>query len=216
VSNFGDNSIAVIALVTILAFLPLIAVTVTAFAKVSVVMMIVRNAIGLQQLPPNVVMYGLAVILSVYVAVPIVSDAYQRVQNTDVNYSTVDGWYAAGETAAAPLQEFLRKHTDEQELAIFLSSTKKIWGPKYQTPRADDLTILVPAFLLTELTKAFEIGFMLYLPFVAIDIIVTAILIALGMMMVPPSTIAIPFKLMLFILVGGWTKVVQGLLLTYS
>ena len=215
--NLAENSFGIIALVFFMAFLPLIAVTVTAFAKIAIVLMIVRNATGLQNLPPNVVMYGLAIILSAYIAFPIVSDSFERVQNTVPALETAEDWIKAGEEGSAPLKEFLKKHADEKQTAFFLSSTRKIWGDKYAddaTP--DDLVILVPSFLLSELTKAFEIGFLLFLPFIAIDIIVTTVLIALGMMMVPPSTIAIPFKLMLFVFVEGWSKIVQGLLLTYA
>ncbi|MEM6667368.1 MAG: type III secretion system export apparatus subunit SctR [Pseudomonadota bacterium] len=212
----ADNSFGIILLLGAMAFLPIVAVTVTAFAKIAVVIFIVRNALGVQQLPPNIVLYGLSIILAFYVAVPVLNEAYANVRDAQFQFQTFEEWEEAGELASSPLKEFLATHTDEEQLAFFLNSTTKIWGETTATPQADDLSVLVPAFLLSELTRAFEIGFLLYLPFMAIDIIVTTILIALGMMMVPPATIAIPFKLMLFVFVDGWTKIVQGLVLSYA
>ena len=212
-----DNSFGIILLLIAMAFLPLVAVTVTAFAKISVVIFIVRNALGIQQLPPNIILYGLSLILSVYIAMPVLTESYQSVRETGLNFQTFDDWEEAGGLAVSPVREFLKKHTDQKQLAFFLKSTDKIWGKDSGIEANEsDLAIIVPAFLLSELTRAFEIGFLLYLPFMAIDIIVTTILVALGMMMVPPMTIAIPFKLMLFVFVDGWTKIVQGLILTYS
>ncbi|MEM6616475.1 MAG: type III secretion system export apparatus subunit SctR [Pseudomonadota bacterium] len=211
-----DNSFAVLLLLGGMAALPLIAVTVTAFAKIAIVIFIVRNALGIQQLPPNIILYGLSVILSVYIAVPVINEAYASVRDAGFQFENFTEYEQAGRLAAEPLRDFLRQHTDETQLAFFLNSTEKIWGETVTAPTENDLSVLVPAFLLSELTRAFEIGFLLYLPFMAIDIIVTTILIALGMMMVPPATIAIPFKLMLFVFVDGWTKIVQGLVLTYA
>ncbi|MEZ5840535.1 MAG: type III secretion system export apparatus subunit SctR [Hyphomicrobiales bacterium] len=213
----ADNSFGIIILLVAMAFLPLVAVTVTAFAKISVVIFIVRNALGIQQLPPNIILYGLSLILSVYIAMPVLTQSYQSVRETGMAFQSFEEWEEAGTLAVSPLRTFLKKHTDDKQLAFFLKSTDKIWGnDQSNEASADDLAIIVPAFLLSELTRAFEIGFLLYLPFMAIDIIVTTILVALGMMMVPPTTIAIPFKLMLFVFVDGWTKIVQGLILTYS
>lgn len=214
---FADNSFGIIILLLGTAFLPLVAVTVTAFAKIAVVIFIVRNALGIQQLPPNIILYGLALILSVYVSMPVMNDAYTRLEAIGFNYQTLDEWKNAGEIAMEPLKEFLQKHTDPKQLAFFQNSTTTIWGEGLAAKTADDsMAILVPSFLLSELTRAFEIGFLLYLPFMAIDIIVTTLLVALGMMMVPPTTISIPFKLMLFVFLDGWTKLVHGLILTYA
>ncbi len=213
---FGDNSFGIIVLLLATAFLPMIAVTVTAFAKISVVIFIVRQALGIQQLPPNIILYGLSLILSVYVAMPILNEIYTVLEADGFNYQTLEDWMNAGEKAMAPLKEFLVKHTDPKQLEFFNSSTTQIWGEGLaSTTSKDSMTVLVPSFLLSELTKAFEIGFLLYLPFMAIDIIITTLLVALGMMMVPPTTISIPFKLMLFVFLDGWTKLVHGLILTY-
>lgn len=211
-----DNTFGMLLLVALMAFLPIVAVTVTAFAKIAIVIFIVRNALGIQQLPPNIIVYGLALILSTYVAMPVLEDAYSGVRDLNLTFKTFADWEEAGRRAIAPVVVFLRKFTDEKQLAFFMSSTAKIWGADRAVDITDQsLSVLVPSFLLSELTRAFEIGFLLYLPFMAIDVIVTTILVALGMSQMQPTTIAIPFKLMLFVFVDGWTKIVQGLVLTY-
>ena len=214
---FEENSFGIVILLLTTAFLPMIAVTVTAFAKIAVVIFIVRNALGIQQLPPNIILYGLSLILSVYVAMPVMNEAFTRLEATGFEFQSFEEWKTAGQTAVVPLKDFLIKHTDPKQLEFFINSSVSIWGEGLASNATrDSLTILVPSFLLSELTRAFEIGFLLYLPFMAVDIIVTTLLVALGMMMVPPTTISIPFKLMLFVFLDGWTKLVHGLILTYA
>ena len=214
---FEDNSFGIVVLLLATAFLPMIAVTVTAFAKIAVVIFIVRNALGIQQLPPNIILYGLSLILSVYVAMPVLNESFNRLEDTGFQYESFEEWREAGDIAVGPLKDFLIKHTDPKQLEFFTNSTTTIWGEGLAaTADRNSMSILVPSFLLSELTRAFEIGFLLYLPFMAIDIIVTTLLVALGMMMVPPTTISIPFKLMLFVFLDGWTKLVHGLILTYA
>ncbi len=213
----NGSSFNLMLLVAGMAFLPMLAVSVTAFTKFSVVVMILRNALGIQQLPPNIVVYSISVLLSAYIALPMLSDIYHKVDTANLSYKTMSDYTEAADIASAPLKGFLSKHADAKQVAFFLQSTRKIWPEETGLKATEkDLTILIPAFLLTQLTQAFEIGFLLYLPFLAIDIVVTAILVALGMMMVPPSSISIPFKLMLFVFVDGWSKLVQGLILTYT
>ena len=213
----GENSFGIILILLATAFLPLLAVTVTAFAKIAVVIFIVRNAIGVQQLPPNIILYSLSLILAAFIAVPVMSDAYAAVQSQEFQFEEFADYQEAATLVAAPLREFLTRHTDPEQLGFFIESTRSIWGERYSAGVDEgSLFVLVPSFLLSELTAAFEIGFLLYLPFMAVDIIVTTILVALGMMMVPPTTIAIPFKLMLFVFLDGWTRIVQGLILSYA
>ena len=214
---FAENSFGIVVLLLGTAFLPLLAVTVTAFAKIAVVIFIVRQALGIQQLPPNIILYGLALILSVYVSMPVLNESFTRLETLGFDYQTLEEWQNAGKIATEPLREFLLKHTEAKQLAFFQNSTTTIWGDGLAAKIGEEsMAVLVPSFLLSELTRAFEIGFLLYLPFMAIDIIVTTILVALGMMMVPPTTISIPFKLMLFVFLDGWTKLVHGLILTYA
>ena len=212
-----EGSFGIILILLATAFLPVLAVTVTAFAKIAVVIFIVRNAVGVQQLPPNIILYSLALILAAFISAPVISDSYAAVQATGFEFQEFDDYLEAGELAADPLREFLIRHADAEQRGFFLESTQAIWGDELASDiDADSMFVLVPSFLLSELTAAFEIGFLLYLPFMAVDIIVTTILVALGMMMVPPTTIAIPFKLMLFVMLDGWTRIVQGLILSYS
>ena len=213
----SDNTFGIVLLLLGTAFLPIVAVTMTSFAKIAIVIFIVRNALGIQQLPPNIILYGLSLILSVYIAAPILQDAYQAAESAGFEFASFEDYQALGTAIADPIRQFLIKHTDPEQLKFFLDTTTNIWGEKYAgIADGDSFTILAPSFLISEMTKAFKIGFLLYLPFVAIDIIVTTILVALGMMMVPPTTIAIPFKLMLFVFLDGWTKLVQGLVLSYA
>lgn len=213
----GENTFGIIVLLLTTAFLPMLAVTVTAFAKIAVVIFLVRNALGVQQIPPNIILYSLTLILSVYIAMPVLGAAYDELAARGFEFHTLAEWQDAGRAVAAPLKDFLFKHTDPKQLAFFRESTRTIWGQKLAASAdPQSFAVLVPSFLLSELTQAFEMGFLLYLPFVAVDIIVTTILVALGMMMVPPTTVSVPFKLMLFVFLDGWTKLVQGLILSYA
>ncbi len=213
----GENSFGIIILLLGTAFLPIVAVTMTSFAKIAIVMFIVRNALGIQQLPPNIILYALALILSIYIATPVLNEAYLAAELREFQLETFTDYQQMGAAIGEPIRAFLIKHTDQAQLQFFLDSTVNIWGEEYGSAvDREHFTILTPAFLISEMTKAFKIGFLLYLPFVAIDIIVTTILVALGMMMVPPTTISIPFKLMLFVFLDGWAKLVQGLVLSYN
>ena len=213
----AESSFSIILILLATAFLPLVAVTVTAFAKIAVVIFIVRNALGVQQLPPNIILYSLALILSAFISAPIIGDAFAAVQSQQFAFEEFQDYQEAADLVSEPLREFLLRHADEEQRGFFLESTRSIWGERYsQGVDGESMFVLIPSFLLSELTAAFEIGFLLYLPFMAVDIIVTTILVALGMMMVPPTTIAIPFKLMLFVFLDGWTRIVQGLILSYA
>ena len=216
--QIGDSTFGAIVLLLAVGLMPLAAVTVTAFAKIAIVLGLVRNALGIQQLPPNIVIYTLAMILAGFISLPILTESYNAILNGGFTFDSVEDWQLAGVLVLEPLTAFLIKHTDPEQLAFFTASAEKIWVGIDDNYLADQnsIAILAPAFLLTELTEAFEIGFLLYLPFLAVDIVVTTILVALGMMMVPPTTISIPFKLLLFIFLDGWSKLVHGLILSYS
>lgn len=214
--ELNSNVLSLIVVVMMLGFLPFIAVGVTAFAKITVVLLIVRNALGVQQTPPNMVLYGIALVLTVYIAAPLAGEIQTIATDPALQFETVDDWIAVFERGAEPIREFLVKHARADDRAFFLDATGQLWGEEQAAKvTADSLPVLVPAFLVSELTRAFEIGFLLYLPFLAIDLIVSAVLMSLGMMMVSPIMIAIPFKLFLFVAVDGWSRLVQGLVLSY-
>lgn len=215
--KFDPNLIGLLITVTGLGLIPVIVVTTTAFLKVSVVMFLLRNALGIQQSPPNIVLYGIALILTVYISAPVLGDIYARVNEPSVNFRTAEGLQAAAQQVRVPLHDFLARFTQPQERDFFLAGTARIWPEKAQAAASpDDLMVLVPSFMVSELTRAFKIGFLLYLPFIIIDLVVSNILMAMGMIMVSPLVISVPFKLLLFVLVDGWSRLVHGLILSYS
>ncbi len=211
----------ILTLVVGLALAPYVAVMVTAFTKLVVVFSLLRNALGLQQTPPNIVMNGLALILSVYVMYPVglqMADAAKPVLTQSPTGAPVpiSDLLGAAERAKEPLRRFLVAHTDDSEREFFLATAKRMLPEsKRGEITRDDLIVVVPAFTVNELARAFRIGFILFLPFLVIDLIVANILQALGMMMLSPTTISLPFKLLLFVLLDGWSKLIHGLVLTY-
>ena len=288
-----------------LALAPFVAVMVTSFTKIVVVLSLLRNALGLQQVPPNVVINGLAIVLSIYVMYPVLLDTHAAIearkqglpppassiittppaqtaplppqaqtpppaavpsspaaaageqaeaeavvnaQNAQDPFANVtDGSPAPPAAPAAstppppqatlpplpakgverllalaqagkePLRGFLLKHSHDAEREFFLQSAQRLLPPaKRNEITANDFIVIIPAFTVSELTAAFQIGFLIFLPFLIIDLVVSNILLALGMMMLSPTTVSLPFKLLLFVLIDGWAKLVHGLVLTYG
>lgn len=210
------NLLQLVLIGTSVAVFPLLAVVMSSYTKIVVVFYIVRNALGVQQTPPNLALNGLAVILTLYIMAPVVSDAYVEIKAHE-RYQTFEDYESAFNKASAPVREFLTDHSTPQGRQFFIVSSDRVWGDRaHALPEPTDLIVLVPAFMTAELTKAFQIGFLLYLPFIAIDLVVTNILMALGMMMVSPVVLSVPFKLFLFVIVDGWTRMVNGLVLSYA
>ena len=197
----NTDPFALIVLFVGMSLLPFVAMVSTCYLKIVVVMSLIRNALGVQSIPPNMVINALALILTFYVMSPIASKSWDLLQEglrnnkPEVIYRT-----DLASRAAEPFREFLAKNT-----------TVKV------PAKVDEQSffILVPSFCVSELTRAFQIGFLVYLPFIAIDIIVSNILLAMGMMMVSPVTISLPFKLLLFVMVNGWARLIQGLVQSY-
>jgi type III secretion protein R len=321
--DFSTFSPALVLVTVIsLALAPFVAVMVTSFTKMVVVLSLLRNALGLQQVPPNVVINGLAIVLSIYVMYPVILDTHAAVNakmqglpppapisaparpanagatptatapapaepaprspaaaaglaaeaaaargpqflnvvGSDVaargpQFTNVQGTpsaaaapdtqdTAAGAAAPAPatapkpapggrmdtarllslvdagkepLRAFLTKHSSDNERAFFLRSAQRLLPPARRADlTASDFIVIIPAFTVSELTAAFQIGFLIFLPFLIIDLVVSNILLALGMMMLSPTTVSLPFKLLLFVLIDGWAKLVHGLVLTYA
>ncbi|MGB0084269.1 MAG: type III secretion system export apparatus subunit SctR [Rhodomicrobiaceae bacterium] len=206
-------------LITLVAFglIPMFVVTMTSFLKISVVMFLVRNALGIQQTPPNLVLYAIALVLTLYISSPVLAEIYGRLNATPVDTRSVEGLQEAAGRIREPVKTYLSRFAHPNERKFFLAATEKIWGERDRTEvRDDDLLILLPAFVSSELTRAFEIGFLIYLPFLVIDLIVSNILMALGMIMVSPTLISIPLKLFLFVTVDGWSRLLHGLILSYG
>jgi type III secretion protein R len=220
------------ALITVvfIALAPFFAVMVTSFTKIAVVLSLVRNALGLQQVPPNVVINGLALVLTVYVMYPTLNAMYVASSGDNIASSTMTGdavvtanplestgdLFGMADRAKEPLRAFLVKHSDRNERAFFLRTQQQISGPDLgNTLKDTDFVIAIPAFIVKELKSAFETGFLIFLPFLIIDMVISNILLAMGMMMLSPVTISLPFKILLFVLVDGWVKLAHGLVLSY-
>ena len=209
------------ALVTViaLAIAPFFAVMVTSFTKIVVTLSLLRNALGLQQVPPNIVLNGLALILTLYVMYPVgqqMQDAVVANQTQAIDGST-SSLLTTIDLAKEPLRDFLLKHSDPAERQFFLRTAQRVAQPERAGEMsANDYVVVMPAFVVRELSLAFQIGFLIYLPFLVIDLVISNILLAMGMMMLSPTTISLPFKLLLFVLVDGWVKLAHGLVLSYA
>lgn len=217
---FQTDSFSLIALFVGMSLLPFLAMVATSYLKIVVVISLVRNALGVQSIPPNMVVNAIALILSFYVMAPVVEKGWnihkEESAVNKVEKKQYDTQIAM--KAAEPMREWLIKQTDEKSRAFFVSTAEQLWakdGEETAEVNPDSFFILIPSFCVSELTKAFQIGFLVYLPFIAIDIIVSNILLAMGMMMVSPVTISLPFKLLLFVMVNGWTLLIQGLVRGY-
>ncbi len=224
----ASSPLTMIAVLAALALLPFLLIMVTSFVKVAVVLSILRTAIGAQQVPPNQVITGLAIILTIYIMAPIGLDTYDALrphiddieaQEVDISLTYLE---SIADEAVQPLHRFLMTHADPDDRAMLHQLALEMHHHDQPDPDPDDplfsdesFLVLVPAFVVTELRLAFIIGFILFVPFIVIDLVVANILLSLGMHMLSPTTISLPFKLLLFVLVDGWYLVVQGLILSY-
>lgn len=250
-TQFDPVTLALV--LAMLALMPTVAVVTTSFLKISIVMSLVRNALGVQQAPPNVALYGMALILTAYIMAPVglraydgmtaVSTASQASQagvagvpgisrgagragpddaagfaglGNGASPLRVDALFQGLKAGVEPLKDFMFRNSRPEHRSFFANTARRIWGAQLAAGIDErTLLVLVPAFMLSEMNAAFQIGFLLYLPFVLIDLIVSNVLLAMGMMMVSPVTISLPLKLFLFVMVDGWTRLIQGLVLSY-
>ena len=202
--------------VVVLALAPFVAVMVTSFTKIVVVLSLLRNALGLQQVPPNVVLNGMAIVLTVYVMFPVGQQMGDKVGSIEGLGTSTKSLLAAVDTAKEPLREFLLKHSHPRERSFFLRTAQKSLAADRALQLTErDFIVVLPAFTVSELSTAFQIGFLIFLPFLVVDLVVSNILMAMGMQMLTPTTVSLPFKLLLFVLVDGWVKLSHGLVLSY-
>jgi flagellar biosynthesis protein FliP len=206
-----SSAIQVLVLITVLSLAPAILVMVTSFTRIIVVLSLLRTAIGVPQLPPNQVMIGLALFLTAFTMAPAIktinNDAIQPYLNGTLSQQEA---YSRGE---APIRTFMFKQTREEDLGLFL----KLSGLDKPQTRADVPTyVLVPAFTISELKTAFQMGFVMFIPFLVIDLVVSSALLSMGMMMLPPVVVSLPFKILLFVLVDGWYLVVGSLVGSFA
>ncbi len=214
--NESSTTLDLIILITILSLAPSILVMLTCFTRVIISFSLLRNAMGVQQTPPNQVMIGLALFLTLFIMQPVLSEmnevAYVPYKNGE--YTSVE----AVQAASAPLKKWMLKNTSNDSMNFFLDLT----GTDIEAENEEEFlqkvsfVTVVPAFILSEIKTGFEIGFLLYIPFLIIDIIVSTILMSMGMMMLPPTTVSIPFKLLLFILCDGWTLLIGSLVTGFN
>ncbi|MEZ0493749.1 flagellar type III secretion system pore protein FliP [Kineococcus sp. TBRC 1896] len=206
-----SQSITIIIALTILSVAPALLLLTTSFTKILIVLGLTRNALGLQGTPPNQVLAGLALFLTMFVMAP----TFSQINDVAVQPYLNQGMTAtqAFDAGSAPLKEFMLKQTRPEELALMTKAAKRdLPATREETP----LTTLVPAFALSELRSAFIIGFVIFIPFLVIDIVVSGALMSLGMMMLPPVTVSLPFKLLLFVMVDGWGLIIKSLVSSYA
>lgn len=203
-------SLQILALLTVLTLAPAILILMTSFTRIIVVFSFLRNALATQQMPPNQVLIGLALFLTFFTMAPVWSEvnqnALQPYLREEINQTT------AFNNAVTPIRDFMLRQTREKDLALFVNMSD---APKPNSPEDIPTYAIIPAFAISELKTAFQIGFILYIPFIVIDMVVASTLMSMGMMMLPPMMISLPFKLLLFILVDGWNLVVQSLILSF-
>lgn len=203
-------SLQILALLTILSLAPAILILMTSFTRIIVVFSFLRNALATQQMPPNQVLVGLALFLTFFVMTPVWSEMNESALQPYLKGEIVQE--EAITKGIKPLREFMIRQTREKDLALFVNLSNI---PKPNTVQDIPTATLIPAFAISELKTAFQIGFILYIPFIVIDMVVASTLMSMGMMMLPPMMISLPFKLLLFILVDGWNLVVQALITSF-
>ena len=209
--SFTGRIIQLLVLMTVLSLAPSILIVVTSFTRIVVVLSIIRSALGLQQTPPNAVLISLALFLTAFIMAPTFEAAYtngiEPLINNEINEEE------AFERTVAPVHEFMMEHVREKDLALFFNIAD---APLPESSVDVPLRILVPAFIISELKRAFEIGFLVFIPFVIIDMVVASVLMSMGMMMLPPVMISLPFKLIFFVLVDGWYLIAGSLVQSFS
>lgn len=217
ISFFSDNdptnvatSVKLLLLLTVLSLAPSILILMTSFARIVIVLSFTRTALATQQMPPNQVIIGLALFLTFFIMAPtfqqVNDEALQPLFNEEI------GLEEAYTRAAVPFKQFMSKHTRQEDLELFLNYNQ---AERPETIEDIPLTMLVPAFALSEIKTAFQMGFMIFIPFLVIDMVVASVLMSMGMMMLPPVMISLPFKILLFVLVDGWYLVIKSLLQSF-
>jgi type III secretion protein R len=218
------NPVVLLVVLGALALAPFVLIMLTSFIKVSVVLAILRNALGTQQSPPNQVITGTALVLTIFIMAPVAEKMYAQagqIGDADTIFSetSIKTIFEAAKRGREPLRDFLKRHAHEPDRKLFFDLARKIAqrnGNSIDDLSPDDFRNIIPAFVTSQLTEAFSIGFLLFLPFLVIDLVVANILQAVGMIMLSPTTISLPFKLLLFSLINGWVILIKQLVLGYA
>lgn len=207
----GTSAISLLLLITVLSLAPAILVLMTSFTRIIIVLGFVRTSLGTQQMPPNQVLIGLALFLTLFIMAPTLSQVNEQALQPYLKNEITQTEALA--KAADPMKEFMYKHTRPKDLLLFMDYTKT---EKPESYKDIPITVLVPAYAISEMKTAFQMGFMIFVPFLIIDMVVASTLMAMGMMMLPPVMISLPFKILLFVLVDGWYLIVKSLLTSFS
>lgn len=210
------DPISMIVIFSSMAILPLAMMVTTSFLKISIVLLIVRNALGVQQVPPTMVIYAIALAITAYIMSPVLNDIKNQISEVDIKNAETSELVAHLEKGSEPLKNFIKRYASEDTSASFINLTKELW-PEDMVEEAneDSFLILIPSFIISEIQSGFKIGFLIYLPLIAIDLLVSNLLLALGMQMVSPMTISMPLKILLFVIADGWEKLLHSLILGY-
>lgn len=212
----AGRPLSMMVLLGALSLLPFAALMLTSFSKIAVVLSLARSAMGTQQAPPTIVLTGLAVVLSAHIMAPVADAMLRAGREAKVEAGTGAQLLSAASAAAQPLREFLVKHGSADERARFVELARELRPVAEANEVSEtDLAIVVPAFVITELKEAFQIGFLVFLPFLVLDMVIANILLALGMQALSPSQVSLPFKILLFVAVDGWALLARGLILGY-
>ncbi len=210
----GDRSesVEILIMLTVLTLLPSILVMLTCFTRIVIVLSLVRNGLGMQQMPPNQVLIGLALFVTLFIMTPTIDTIKETAYEPYIK--GVITQEEAGERAMEPIRSFMFAQTYESDLKFFMNAS----GQGATVDNLDEIknTTLIPAFVTSEIKHGFEIGFFLYIPFIVIDMVVASTLMSMGMMMLPPTVISLPFKLLLFVMVDGWTLTVKTLITSFN
>ncbi|MEQ9995184.1 type III secretion system export apparatus subunit SctR [Pectobacterium versatile] len=199
-----------------LSLIPLMMIVCTCFLKIAIVLLITRNAIGVQQVPPNMALYGIALAATLFVMAPVFQDITKRVQEKPLDMTDITSLQTSVTYGLEPLQTFMSRNVDPDILTHLHENSLQMWPASLsEKVNTQNLLLVIPAFVLSELQAGFKIGFLIYIPFIVIDLIVSNVLLALGMQMVAPMTLSLPLKLLLFVLVNGWTRLLDGLFYSY-
>nr|WP_312811816.1 flagellar type III secretion system pore protein FliP [Sedimentibacter sp.] len=213
INGNAAETVEILVMLTVLTLLPSILIMMTAFTRIMIVLSFLKNAMGLQQTPPNQVLIGIAIFLTLFIMSPVINEinteAYQPYKNEEI---TQQEFY---ERASEPIKIWMLKQTGNSELMMFVDMSNNQEIANAESVNDLPLTVIIPSFVTSELKRAFIIGFLLYIPFLIIDLIVSSVLMSMGMMMLPPIMISMPFKILLFVVVDGWSLLFKTLITTF-
>jgi len=203
--------------VSAVSLLPFTAVMATAFTKISIVLMLLRNALGVQMAPSALVLNSIALTLTVFILVPVGDQIARELQIAQPSISSWEGTLETFEIVSGAFSEYIMRFTSDDEIEFFVDAAMRIWPETlHEHVHRENFFLLLPAHVTSEVTKAFEIAFLIFLPFVVIDMVVSNVLLAMGAMMVPPMLISLPIKILLFVAVDGWARLLHSLVLSYA